>query len=192
MHHPSFPRASKAEPHRYAQGGQSGPAPRPVWPSSQPRWASAALQRVRAPRHVDQAVIVFRSRGGRSNARADSGGYACEHAFVSIKGGDYRWLKQALERGDLPLVKASAAQLPAVDLPTALDIGVLAMEREPHNAERAAVRWLGRWAPRVARGDGRAVRARARARAVGGGAAAARELVPPSLSLADRECARLR
>jgi len=65
---------------------------------------------------------------------------------VSIKGGDYRWLKQALERGDLPLVKASAAQLPAVDLPTALDIGVLAMEREPHNAERAAVRWLGRWA----------------------------------------------
>src|SRR5829696_5100529 len=146
MRHPSFPRASKAEPHRYAQGGQSGPAPRPVWPSSQPRWASAALQRVRAPRHVDQAVIVFRSRGGRRTARADSGGYACEHAFVSIKGGDYRWLKQALERGDLPLVKASAAQLPAVDLPTALDIGVLAMEREPHNAERAAVRWLGRWA----------------------------------------------
>jgi hypothetical protein len=45
------------------------------------------------------------------------------NAFVSIKGSDYRWLKQALERGDLPLVKASAAQLPSVDLPTALDIG---------------------------------------------------------------------
>jgi len=66
--------------------------------------------------------------------------------FVSIKGSDYRWLKQALERGDLPLVKASAAQLPAVDLPTALDIALLVMDREPHNAERAAVRWVGRWA----------------------------------------------
>ena len=71
---------------------------------------------------------------------------ACEHVFVSIKGGDYRWLRDALERGDLPLVKASAAQLPAVDLPTALDIALLVMEREPHNAERAAVRWIGRWA----------------------------------------------
>ena len=65
---------------------------------------------------------------------------------MSIKGGDYRWLKQALERGDLPLVKATAAQLPAVDLPTALDIALLIAEREPENAERAAVRWLGRWA----------------------------------------------
>jgi hypothetical protein len=65
---------------------------------------------------------------------------------VSIKGSDYRWLKQALERGDLPLVMASAAQLPAVDLPTALDIALLVMDREPQNGARAAVRWLGRWA----------------------------------------------
>jgi hypothetical protein len=35
---------------------------------------------------------------------------------------------------------------PAVDLPTALDIALLVMDREPHNGERAAVRWLGRWA----------------------------------------------
>src|SRR5215217_7556218 len=34
------------------------------------------------------------------------------HPFVSIKGGDYRRLKHALERGDLPLVNATAAQLP--------------------------------------------------------------------------------
>jgi hypothetical protein len=68
----------------------------------------------------------------------------CEHAFVSIKGSDYRCLKQALDRGDLPLVKASAAQLPSVDLPTALDIALLVMEQEPQNGERAAVRWLGR------------------------------------------------
>jgi len=63
---------------------------------------------------------------------------------VSIKGSDYRWLRDALDRGDLPLVKASAAQLSAVDLPTALDIALLVMEREPHNGEKAAVRWLGR------------------------------------------------
>src|SRR5829696_3507378 len=44
------------------------------------------------------------------------------------------------------LVKAAAAQLPAVDLATALEITLLIASEEPHNAERAAVRWLGRWA----------------------------------------------
>jgi len=47
---------------------------------------------------------------------------------VSTKGGDYRWLRQALDRGDLPLVKATATQLPAVDLPTALEIALLVIE----------------------------------------------------------------
>jgi len=61
-------------------------------------------------------------------------------------GSDYRWLRDALDRGDLPLVKATAAQLPAVDLATALEITLLIASEEPHNAERAAVRWLGRWA----------------------------------------------
>jgi hypothetical protein len=28
----------------------------------------------------------------------------------------------------------------------ALDIALLGMDREPHNAERAAVGWVGRWA----------------------------------------------
>jgi len=53
--------------------------------------------------------------------------------------------RDALARGDLPLVKATAAQLRAVDLPTALEITLLIASEEPHNAERAAVRWLGRW-----------------------------------------------
>jgi len=56
---------------------------------------------------------------------------------VSIKGGDYRWLRDALDRGDLPLVKASAAQLPAVDLATALEIALLVLEHEPKNGQRA-------------------------------------------------------
>jgi hypothetical protein len=49
-----------------------------------------------------------------------------------------------LDRGDLALVKASAAQLPAVDLPTALEITLLIASEEPHNAERPALRWLCR------------------------------------------------
>jgi len=65
---------------------------------------------------------------------------------VSIKGRDYRWFRDALARGDLALVKATAAQLSAVDLATALEITLLIASEEPHNAERAAVRWLGRWA----------------------------------------------
>jgi hypothetical protein len=66
--------------------------------------------------------------------------------FVSIKSSDYRWFRQALERSDLPLVKATATQLPAVNLEDALSIALLVIEHEPHNAERAAVRRLGRWA----------------------------------------------
>ena len=63
---------------------------------------------------------------------------------MSIKGSDYRWLRDALDRGDLALVKATAAQLPAINLEDALEVALLVIEHEPHNAERAAVRWLGR------------------------------------------------
>jgi len=66
--------------------------------------------------------------------------------FVSIKGRDAKWLRNALERGDLPLVRATAANMPAIDLATALDIVLLIIDREPEHAEKAAVRWLGRWA----------------------------------------------
>jgi hypothetical protein len=65
---------------------------------------------------------------------------------MSIKGRDYRWFRDALDRGDLPLVKATAAQLPKLNLDDALSIALLVIEREPHNAERGALRWLGRWA----------------------------------------------
>ena len=65
---------------------------------------------------------------------------------MSIKGSSYRWFRDALARGDLALVKATAAELPAVNLEDALSVALLVIEHEPHNAERAAVRWLGRWA----------------------------------------------
>jgi hypothetical protein len=66
--------------------------------------------------------------------------------FVSIKGSDYRWFKDALERGDLPLVRASVAGLPTVNLEDALEVALLIASYEPTNAAKAAVRWLGRWA----------------------------------------------
>jgi hypothetical protein len=64
---------------------------------------------------------------------------------MSIRGSDHRWLRQALERGDLPLAKATAAQIPGLNLEDSLAIALLVIEREPHNAERAALRWLGRF-----------------------------------------------
>ena len=103
---------------------------------------------------------------------------------MSIKGSDHRWFRDALDRGDLPLVKATAAELPAVNLDDALSIALLVIEHEPHNAERAAVRWIGRWAleSREATLDGlleataASVGPRPRAGTVGGGVAAACQL----------------
>jgi hypothetical protein len=63
---------------------------------------------------------------------------------VSIKGSDYRWFRQALDRGDLPLVKATAAQLPAVNLEDALSVALLVIEHAQRRARsRAVARPLG-------------------------------------------------
>jgi hypothetical protein len=72
-------------------------------------------------------------------------GELCEHAFVSIKGRPYRWLQDALERGDLAAVRAEAANLPAISLDDALRIALLVADHEPERAQRAALRWLGRF-----------------------------------------------
>ncbi len=67
-----------------------------------------------------------------------------EHVFVSIKGSSYAWFKRAIERGDLPLIRATAAELPAVNLEDALAILPVIATKEPDLYERAACRWLGR------------------------------------------------
>ena len=66
----------------------------------------------------------------------------CEHAFVSIKGRDYLWFRKALERGGLATVRSTLVGLPPLTLDDALSVVLLICEREPENAERAAVRWL--------------------------------------------------
>lgn len=66
--------------------------------------------------------------------------------FVSIKGSPYTWFQASLERGDLAGVRAAAAELPKVRLDDALRVCLLVAEHEPHRLDRAAVRWLGRYA----------------------------------------------
>ena len=64
--------------------------------------------------------------------------------FVSVKGSPYSRFKRALLTGNLALVRAAAAELPAVDLGDALAICLLMGERGDSRFDRAAVRWLAR------------------------------------------------
>src|SRR5439155_1232228 len=70
----------------------------------------------------------------------------CEHVFVSIRGGGYRWFKSALRRGDLAGVRAAATELGGnVNLADALSIVLLMAARRDDAYDRAAVRWLARF-----------------------------------------------
>ena len=64
---------------------------------------------------------------------------------MSIKGSAYGNFRRALDTGNLTLIRAAAAELPAVNLENSLRVALLVCEHEPENAERAALRWLGRW-----------------------------------------------
>jgi hypothetical protein len=61
---------------------------------------------------------------------------------VSSQGSPYARFKRALRTGNLALVRAAAGELPAVRLDDAL----LIEEQDAEQFERAAVRWLGRFA----------------------------------------------
>jgi hypothetical protein len=61
---------------------------------------------------------------------------------LSIKGSSYTWFRKALDRGDLATVRSELADLPPLTLEDALAVALLICDREPENAERAAVRWL--------------------------------------------------
>jgi hypothetical protein len=75
---------------------------------------------------------------------------------VSVRGSPYVRFKRALATGNLSLVRAAAAELPAIDLGDALAICLLMSDRDDERFERAAVRWLARLAlerPAVGLGD---------------------------------------
>jgi hypothetical protein len=64
---------------------------------------------------------------------------------MTSQGSPYAVFRRALDRRDLPAVRAAAADLPAVPLDDALRIVLLILEQEPHRFERAAVRWRSRF-----------------------------------------------
>jgi hypothetical protein len=64
---------------------------------------------------------------------------------VSIKGSSYANFQRALKTGDLLLIRAAAAELPAINLEDALAICVLVRDRQPERFDRAVLRWLGRY-----------------------------------------------
>lgn len=61
-------------------------------------------------------------------------------------GSAYARFQRALATGNLHLIRAAAAELPRVDLADALAVCMAIRESEPQRFERAALRWLARYA----------------------------------------------
>jgi hypothetical protein len=64
---------------------------------------------------------------------------------VSDAGSAYSRFQRALATGNLTIIRAAAAELPAIRLDDALQVCVVLRDREPERYERAAVRWIGRY-----------------------------------------------
>jgi hypothetical protein len=69
-----------------------------------------------------------------------------EHVFVSSDGNPYARFRRALNTGNESLVVAAAGELPQVALDDALRICLVLRGGDALRYERAAVRWLGRFA----------------------------------------------
>src|SRR5437016_12230868 len=67
--------------------------------------------------------------------------------FVTSDGSAYTRFKRALETGNELIVLAAARELPQIALNDALRICLVLRDGDPDRYERAAVRWLGRFAP---------------------------------------------
>jgi hypothetical protein len=61
-------------------------------------------------------------------------------------GSPYPRFQRALATGSLHLIRAAAAELPRVDLGDALAVCMAIRDAEPERFERAALRWLARYA----------------------------------------------
>jgi hypothetical protein len=66
--------------------------------------------------------------------------------FVTSEGNPYSRFRRALQTGNEALVTAAALELPRVALDDALRICLVLRGGDPARYERAAVRWLGRFA----------------------------------------------
>jgi hypothetical protein len=65
---------------------------------------------------------------------------------MTSDGSAYTRFKRALGTGNLNLIRAAAAELPRVSLPDALEVCLLLRDLDQARFEKAAVRWLGRFA----------------------------------------------
>ena len=71
----------------------------------------------------------------------------CEHTFaLTSDGNPYARFRRALQTGNETLVIAAARELPQISLDDALRICLVLRGGDPGRYERAAVRWLGRFA----------------------------------------------
>lgn len=70
----------------------------------------------------------------------------CEHTFVSVKGSPYARFQRALRLGRLDQIRDAAAELPHVDLVDALAVCLLMGAQGDGRYDRAATRWLARFA----------------------------------------------
>jgi hypothetical protein len=66
--------------------------------------------------------------------------------FVTSEGNPYTRFRRALDTGNEALVTAAARELPRIALDDALRICLVLRGGDPVRYERAAVRWLGRFA----------------------------------------------
>lgn len=66
--------------------------------------------------------------------------------FVTSEGNPYSRFRRALATGNEALVTAAALELPRIGLDDALRICLVLRDGDPLRYERAAVRWLGRFA----------------------------------------------
>src|SRR6201999_1405840 len=66
--------------------------------------------------------------------------------FVTSDGSPYARFRRALETGNEMLVLGAARELPQIALDDGLRICLVLRDGDPERYERAAVRWLGRFA----------------------------------------------
>ncbi|MCW3006866.1 MAG: hypothetical protein JWP17_1492 [Solirubrobacterales bacterium] len=64
---------------------------------------------------------------------------------MTSQGSPYPRFQRALKTGNLPLIRAAAAELPRVDLGDALSVCMAIRESEPQRFERAALKWIARY-----------------------------------------------
>ena len=65
---------------------------------------------------------------------------------MTSQGSAYGRFRRALQKGNLQLVRAAAGELPTIRLDDALRVCLLIRDRDPQRYERAALRWIARFA----------------------------------------------